>query len=74
MNIWIMRIYIYYLIAVLSVSACGGGGGGSSASSSSPLVTFSQVGANSQVTVANGISNEVDYTYNVGASKCHQFK
>ena len=64
-----MRSYIYYLIAVLSLSACGGGGGGSSASSSSPLVTFSQVGANSQVTVANGISNEVDYTYNVGTSK-----
>ena len=69
MNIWIMRSYIYYLIAVLSVSACGGGGGGSSASSSSPLVTFSQVGANSAVVIGGGISNEVDYTYNLATNK-----
>ena len=64
-----MRHYIYYLIAVLSLSACGGGGGGSSASSSSPLVTFSQVASSSSVSVGNGISNEISYTYNVAAEK-----
>ena len=64
-----MRSYLYYFIILLSISGCGGGGGGSSASSSSPLVTFSQVGANSAVVIGGGISNEVDYTYNLATNK-----
>lgn len=53
--------------AILILSACGGGGGGGGGNVA-PFVSYSQVGTNTEVSVENGISNEVDYTYNVGTT------
>lgn len=54
--------------AIPILSACGGGGGGGGATVAT-FVNYSQVGTNTQVSVENGISNEIDYTYNVGTNK-----
>lgn len=58
--------------AVPILSACGGGGGGGGVNVA-PFVSYSQVGTNTQVSIENGISNEVDYTYNVSALEVTSF-
>jgi hypothetical protein len=63
-----VRLSLALWAAVPILSACGGGGGGGGGGVSvAPFVSYSQIGTNTQVSVENGISNEIDYTYNVGA-------
>ena len=60
------KLFPQIFFSILLLSGCGGGGSTSSVTVA-PFVSYSQVGTNTSVTVENGISNEGDYTYNVGA-------
>ena len=63
-----LKLSLALCSAIPILSACGGGGGGGGGVTVAPFVSYSQVGTSTQVSVENGISNEIDYTYNVGTS------